>query len=108
MEHLGVGSEQSFRENYAYCLDEAIDREELKRDAKWTESLAVGTEAYVKKVGKGIRNRVKVEVVEDKEDRSTWVVREPVEPNSYRYFLGQKTSAKPPNDSIRSHKSLML
>ena len=83
MEYLGAGTEQSFRENYAYCLDEAIEREELKRDAKWTESLAVGSEAYVKKVGRGIRNRMKVDVVEDEEDRSTWVVRESDEPNSY-------------------------
>ena len=59
--NLGVGTEPSFRENYAYCLDEAIKREELKRDAKWTESLAVGSEDYVKKVGLGIKRRVRVE-----------------------------------------------
>ena len=108
MEHLGAGTEQSFRENYTYCLDEAIAREELKRDAKWTENLAVGSESYAKQVGRGIRNRMKVDVVEDEEDRSTRVVREPIEPNSYSYFSGQKTNAKPQNDGNRSRKSLMF
>ena len=83
LEQLEVGTEQSFRENYAFCIDEAIERENMIRDAKWTEGLAVGTETFVKKLGGSIRNRMNVEIAEDEKNRSTWVVRESVRPHAY-------------------------
>lgn len=32
-------------------IDDAIRRDELYRDAKWTESIAVGTESYTRDIG---------------------------------------------------------
>lgn len=51
LEHLGAGSYESFRTHYACCIDESITRDDMKRDEKWTESLAVGSESFVKKLG---------------------------------------------------------
>jgi putative transposase len=74
--HLGAGTEESFRENYEACVKEAIARKEFEREGKWTESLAVGSEHFVSEVGRGIRNRMQVETLEDEKDRSLWIVRE--------------------------------
>jgi len=83
LEHLGAGSEESFRKNFTHGIGEAIARNEMVRDAKWTENLAVGSEPFVKKVGLGIRNRMKVKLNKDEKDRSTWIVRESGLPNTY-------------------------
>jgi REP element-mobilizing transposase RayT len=59
--------------NGAFLLKFERDRE---RDAKWTESLAVGSEAFVKEVGRQIRNRMGVELVDEQAGDGTWLVRE--------------------------------
>ena len=76
LEQLGGCSETSFRENYAYCIEEAIRLKEYQRDGKWTESLAVGSEGFVGKAGRQIKNRMRVERQKDQEDRTTWILRE--------------------------------
>jgi putative transposase len=73
---LGAGTEKSFRENYETCLTDAIARRAIERDAKWTESLAVGSATFVSEVGHSIRNRMAVETLEDERNRSMWIVRE--------------------------------
>jgi len=57
-------------------LEEAIERAQLSREAKWTESLAVGSEAFAREVGPRIRNRMAVEVMEEAAEPGSWVVRE--------------------------------
>ena len=76
LQHLGGIPLTTFRENYARRLQEALQRRNLEREAKWTESLAVGSETYVKKVGKQIAHRVHLRYAEDKVAPGSWLVRE--------------------------------
>lgn len=79
LEYLGLSSLQEFRMNYRHSIEESISRSELKRDGKWTESLAVGSNTFVEKVARKIRNRLEVEIKEDDENKGCWIVREPSE-----------------------------
>lgn len=72
----GAGSESSFRANYAAAIDEALARRANEREGCWTESLAVGSEPFVANVGRLVRNRMQVELLNDERDASLWVVRE--------------------------------
>lgn len=82
LEHLRAPSLESFRENYEQGLAESIRREELRREPKWTESLAVGSESFTRKLGGAIDQRMKLDVFEDKSDPSSWILRE-TQCNSY-------------------------
>jgi putative transposase len=65
-----------FRNQYASSLEEALAVQDLNRDARWTESLAVGGREFVEEVGRQIPNRMEV-VTEQLDDNSnTWIVRE--------------------------------
>ena len=56
---LGGRQEEEFRANYEQSIQEAIQRRELDREGRWTESLAVGREAFARQVGQWIENRMK-------------------------------------------------
>jgi hypothetical protein len=75
-QHLGAPSSENFREQYAMQIDDAIRRDELYRDAKWTESIAVGTESYTRDIGGQIDQRMKLDIQQDHVGGSSWVVRE--------------------------------
>ena len=45
----------------------------MKRDAKWTESIAVGSESFVARLEGRVKNRQRMEVVVEGE---TWLLRE--------------------------------
>jgi hypothetical protein len=62
--------------NYAHEVDTTIQRGALEREAKWTESLAVGSALFVEKVGRQVGNRMKLERREDETDQSMWTLRE--------------------------------
>jgi len=64
----------SFRANYAAVVAEAIERGALQRQPQWTESIAVGSESFVKAVARETRNRVELTV--EPSDSGRWVVRE--------------------------------
>lgn len=74
--HLGQIPLTIFRERYARSIQEALQRRTLEREAKWTESLAVGSETYVKEVGKQIAHRFHLQYAEDKVEAGSWLVRE--------------------------------
>ncbi len=85
LELLGDREKEEFRRNYEAALLEGVGREQLKREPKWTESIAVGSEAFVREVGRQIRNRMQVEIVEEEAGDGSWVVREPTA--AYGSFL---------------------
>lgn len=64
----------AFHEHYESIVVEAIRRRELQRQARWTDSIAVGSELFVKLVASEIHRRVvlKVEATTD----GGWLVRE--------------------------------
>lgn len=77
MEALGDGFDPSrFTERYTESIEEAC-RSPAARDPLWTESLAVGSEGYVRGVEARLKNRVRTEVAEAEGATGTWLVREP-------------------------------
>ena len=76
LELLGDSKADKFRKNYDVSIAESIVRHECVREERWTESLAVGGEAFVKEVSGRIRNRIQVEVEKDPTHADSWVVRE--------------------------------
>ena len=62
---------EEFRKQFEAWLQERIAKDQMKREAKWTESIAVGSQSFVEKFGVG--NQQEVEVVEE---GGTWVLRE--------------------------------
>ena len=94
---LGSPTLEAFRENYEYGVNEALAENNLQRDGKWTDCLAVGDEIFARDVGRRIPRRMAVEVAEDDRDASVWVVRESAGSDRYNVFSGSKASAKEPN-----------
>lgn len=107
LEQLGARSVSAFRENYQHCIEEALGQEQA-RDAKWTESLAVGSEEFVGRVGGLVRNRMKLELVEDRRDKATWLVRELSPSAPYGSFRAMESESKDRIAAIPVGKSLML
>ena len=70
---LRVSTVEDLRSNLEYCLAADIVKDQLKRDPKWTESLAVGSQHFVEQVENLMRNRQTMEVCQDD---GTWVLRE--------------------------------
>jgi putative transposase len=54
---LGTEDAVSFRKNLNTALELAIEKRRLERDPRWTESLAVGSEAFVKEVQERLERR---------------------------------------------------
>ena len=62
-----------FREHLNATLDEAMINGELRREAKWTESIAVGDRAYVEAIEQQVRGRQQLRV---DEQGGSWALRE--------------------------------
>ena len=75
-ELLGGRQEDEFRFNYARAIRDAVQCHEFTREARWGESLAVGSADFVREVGGQIRNRMEVEIIEESNRPGVWVVRE--------------------------------
>ena len=75
-ELLGGKQEDEFRFNYAQASWDAVQCHEFTREARWAESLAVGSEDFAREVGGQIRNRMEVEIVDENNRPGVWVVRE--------------------------------
>lgn len=62
---IGDGaSRESLAENYVQMIQDRIERDDLKRDASWSESLAVGSPTFVKRVAATLKNRIRTETHE--------------------------------------------
>jgi putative transposase len=71
---LRFNSVEELRNNLGAALDEAVAGEEMRREALWTESLAVGSRAYVEKIQPLILSRRETDIVE--EPSGSWVLKE--------------------------------
>lgn len=79
-----------FRANYGKVIADAIARRLLQREPHWTESVAVGSESYVKAVVGETRNRVEMAV--ESRGGGQWTVRESAE--AYGAVSGQEMRCK--------------
>jgi hypothetical protein len=70
---LRAGSIEEVRKNLEASLAERIARNEVKREPRWTESLAIGSVEYLKKVQPLILSRRETEIVAEL-DCDAWVL----------------------------------
>jgi putative transposase len=75
---LSTASLADVAENLNASLEEEIARDQVRREACWTEGLAVGSVGYLEGIRPRIRSRRETELVETTED--VWTLREPVLP----------------------------
>ena len=68
---------EGLRKNLEASLEAAIAKEALKREAQWTESLAVGSRGYVERIQPLILSRRETDLVQEP---CGWVLREDVVP----------------------------
>src|SRR5258706_87250 len=66
------GEITDFRNQCNVILEEAMIGDELKREAKWTEAIAVGERAYVEAIERQIRGRQELSL---EEQSGSWVLR---------------------------------
>ena len=71
-------SEEDFRADYRRTIQEALEKSVLDRESCWTQSIAVGSEPFVKEIGENTRNRIELSYEES--GPSQWIVRDPREP----------------------------
>jgi putative transposase len=88
---LRAGSVEELRKNLDVSMAERIARDDAKRDPRWTESLAVGSLEYLKKVQPLILSRRETEIVEGP-DCKAWVLQETAIPYSQK--TGLKNASK--------------
>lgn len=86
---LGTTSLEEIRRNLEVSLAERIAKDQLKREPRWTESLAVGSISFLEEVEPEITSRRRTEMVNTTDD--IWVLRE--DPISYRPEKGSEKRA---------------
>ncbi|MFO1475596.1 MAG: transposase [Verrucomicrobiota bacterium] len=91
---------QDVRRNLDFSLAERIARDKLKREPIWTESLAVGSSAFVSQITPGDVSRCEVEVLEI--DENLYAMREVALPYG-RENGPQNRSISPKTASFSAH-----
>lgn len=82
LEFFGRDQLSELRAHYRHRVEDAIARNELQREARWTESIAVGREEFVKEIASQIRYRP---TLDSRQDVSgSWILRDtsPTEPDA--------------------------
>lgn len=74
LKRYGNPSLEQFRGNYRHVIDQAIEARQLDREAIWTESIAIGSESFVRDVEQRTTNRVELTVESSSANR--WTVKE--------------------------------
>ena len=77
----------AFRKQFNWWLEDAMINDRLRREAKWSQSIAVGDRAYVETIERQIRGRQQLQV---EEQGGSWILQE-----CYGAF------SEPQNSSIR-------
>ena len=90
---LRVGRVEEVRENLTASLAERRARDQVKREACWTESLAVGSHGFVERIQPLIQSRREMEIVAAEDN--VWALREEASP--YGREVGPKIAAKATN-----------
>ena len=70
---LGNPSREEFRKHLDYALLEAITKDQAKHQEKWTESLAVGSQKFIKNIEPKVRNRQQIQSIQE---GNAWILKE--------------------------------
>jgi len=74
LERLGRMSRETFIQEYRRAVRASLREGKLEREALWTESIAVGSEEFTKRISERVRYRIRLERTEHQE--GIWAVRE--------------------------------
>lgn len=88
-----VTSIEDFRRHYDALIAERIAQGNLKREPKWTESIAVGSEDYVRQVADQIKGRQQLEITGQ---GNSWILRDAS--TSYADFSGMEFACNDRSD----------
>ena len=95
---LGGVSLEQFRTNYEALIQTRLTKDLMARELQWTESMAVGSRAFVEAIAKSVTHRQRLTYSTVGE--SVWTLREDL-PAAPELFLGSR------NDPVkRSAKTL--
>jgi hypothetical protein len=92
---LGTDDPQEVRRNWEVAPEEAIARDQVKREPIWTESLPIGSAGFVERIQPLLLTRRETEVIETAERLA--VLQET--PVSYRHKSPSEGGAKNPNEA---------
>ena len=91
---LGIGSMEELRRGYRDWIGEQLARQDGRRQSRWTESIAVGSEAFVEKTKAELG--IKASSREVREEDGAYELRE--RGISYKdIFAGENTGLRPEN-----------
>jgi hypothetical protein len=87
---LRIDRPEHIRENLEASLEQAIARDELRREPCWTESLAVGSKEFVERMEPLMSSRCETEIME--QVSGLWLLKETEIP--YRAEMGSESPSK--------------
>jgi len=67
---------EEFQKRYAQALNHLLNEREHTRQACWTESMAVGSEAFIHRVGATLKHRHAITYAQDQGDPKIFTLRE--------------------------------
>jgi putative transposase len=73
MELTGIVNTTAFRKLYSHHIESALNAGKMERESKWTESIAVGTKAFVGNVHKQLGYRAKYRNI--LKIQKSWIIR---------------------------------
>lgn len=80
LEFFGCNQPSEFQAHYRQRIEDAIAKNQLQRDAHWTESIAVGREQFVKEIARHIRYRSTLD--SRPAESGSWILRDTMPPDS--------------------------
>jgi len=66
----------AFRSAYRYEIEQVIKFRAFDRQAKWTESLAIGSEGYVEHMSSLMANRIHLDIYPEADKENQWILKE--------------------------------
>ena len=92
----GFGSVGDFQRAHRRWVEEALTHEAQKREARWSEAIAVGSQAFVERVKRELGMHALHREIDATD--GTWALREPE--NVYTSVFGPKNSALRPKNTV--------
>ena len=73
---VGAKDLREFREHYERAIEERLARDIVAREPQWTESLAVGSRAFVERISAQLGHRRRLDIQSLANSENSWTLRE--------------------------------
>ena len=74
MNLIGIYNLAAFKSFYSDCIESTLASDKMKRDIRWTESIAVGTEAFIKNVHTQLGYKAKYRNIN--KIKKSWIIKD--------------------------------